>query len=67
MFVKTDKDRPRSVGGVLLPAVSNASSTGGTVVEAGDVTLVKVTAAGAVVVMVAVLLPACAEVRACTC
>lgn len=42
VFVKVDKERPRSVGGVLLPAVSQASSTGGTVVEVGDVHMVKV-------------------------
>jgi len=42
VFVKVDKARPRSVGGVLLPAVEQTSSTGGTVVEVGDVSMVKV-------------------------
>ncbi|KAF5836007.1 chaperonin 10 kd subunit-domain-containing protein [Dunaliella salina] len=41
VFVKVDKPRPRSVGGVLLPAVEMTSSTGGTVVDVGDVSMVK--------------------------
>jgi hypothetical protein len=42
VLVKVDKEEQRSVGGVLLPTAAQSRPTAGSVVAAGDVSMVKV-------------------------
>lgn len=42
VLVKVDKEEQRSVGGVLLPTAAQIRPTAGSVVAAGDVSMVKV-------------------------
>lgn len=42
VLVKVDKEEQKSVGGVLLPTAAQARPTAGSVVSAGDVSMVKV-------------------------
>src|SRR4051812_17093555 len=49
VFVKVDKEAPKSIGGVLLPSGGGKKSTAGTVVALGEATTVKVSSSVRVV------------------
>jgi chaperonin GroES len=42
VLVKVDREEGKSTGGVLLPTVAQTKQTAGSIVAAGDVSLVKV-------------------------